>query len=106
MVLNNSANSPGLALEDLHIAPVVIDVDGLHPLEDAPGEAGPLVAPEVEVPPLVDVVQQCFQLAVFSGGRHRISIGPGGAASHQRLLQELSLATLRGYGGVIRCAGR
>ena len=69
-----------IGLEDLRVALVVIDADGLHALDDAPGQAGPLVTAEVEVPPFADIVEQCFQLAIFRWGRHRVSIRPGGAS--------------------------
>ena len=63
---------PRVGLQDLHVALVVVDADGLHPLEDAPGQAGSLVPAEVEVPPLVHVVEQRLQLAVFRRSRHRL----------------------------------
>jgi hypothetical protein len=63
----------GVNLEVVDVAGVVLDVDRLHPLVDAPDQAGTLVPAKIKAAGALEVIQQRFEIG--SGIRRRFTHG-------------------------------
>ena len=68
IVSKSCSNSSGVRVEVVAIAAVLVDLQRLHPLADAAGEAGALVAREVEAAASLQVTSSSSRSGCSSEG--------------------------------------